>query len=157
MKTAATLILLARLETSLIAGEIRGREVDLAGGTIRNVTLQITDQYGEPLFARRFDDGNYYVTVNDAKVPKDNQGMTVIFSAPGRETVQVNLHMPSMNTFNVVLPIRGEASYLTDRGYIPCKKPMGPSYVYPHRDKCPTLESVYPYRGPRYHDSCCGW
>lgn len=125
MNKTLLIVMLSMLATSeAIGGAISGQAVDLEGRTIPNVNIQAFSVNGR-VANRTFADGAYNVPINNASVPNTNQGLTVIFSAPGRETVTVNLHARSANSLNVVLPER--------RYGAPCVQYSQPCYRRPIR------------------------
>jgi hypothetical protein len=87
------------------AGTISGQAIDLRGGRIPNVTVRVFSVDGQ-ITSQTSRAGNYKLTIADTAVPEFNQGLTVVFSSPGRETVTVNLHARSDHALNVVLPER---------------------------------------------------
>jgi hypothetical protein len=143
MKRIAFFLIASIVVVHAEAGEIVGSALDLKGETIPNVVLQLLDENGRRIYSYRYADGNYKLQINNNRVPEDSQGMTAIFSASGRETVSVNLHARSSNTFNIVMPERKEATQMVEPQPQRCK----PKYYDPCR---------YYYNGPcRYH--CNGW
>jgi len=99
------MLMLMLAASEAIGGVISGQAVDLEGRAIPNVNIQAFSVNGR-VVNQTFASGTYNVPINNASVPNTNQGLTVVFSAPGRETVTVNLHARSNNALNVVLPER---------------------------------------------------
>jgi hypothetical protein len=129
------------------AGEITGRAFDLGGVPIPNVTVQVLNEYGRRVASGRFTQGNYKLPISNDAVPNSSQGVTVIFSSPGRETVQVNLHARSNNSFNIVMPVRAEATRFVEG------EPCVPYNCRPRR-------IIIRHCEPRYysvHPPYCSW
>jgi hypothetical protein len=108
MNRATLLVGLCFVASSANAGEIAGRALDLSGNPIPNVIIRVYNEEGRQLGAARFAKGVYSFSIPNDAVPNSSQGITVVFSSSGRETVQVNLHARSNNSFNIVMPERNE-------------------------------------------------
>jgi len=101
-------VLLLLASTSAQGGEIIGQALDLQGKAIPNVTVQVLGPGGVAITEQTFAAGNYSLAFADTAVPNFSQGVSVLISAPGRESVILNLHGRSINTANVVLPVRAQ-------------------------------------------------
>lgn len=138
MKTIYFVFAIVVCSSASYGGEVQGQALDLQGLPIPNLTVQIFSSQAR-IAARFFENGVYSVPIENSAVPEFGQGVTVIFSAPGRDTVQVNLHGRSVNSFNVVLPERT------------------------YGDPPPTIYCIpqYYYCRPQYryywHSCGCGW
>lgn len=124
---SAALLAVCVFGSNASAQTLSGQALDLRAQPIPNVNVEILSAQGVQLFEETFADGNYGGTALPP-VSGDNQGVIVIFSAAGQQTVQVTLHANSDHTMNVVMPNAVDETSV-------CPPPPCPPPCFYHRER----------------------
>lgn len=102
IKTTLSFCFLLAFASFASAQTLSGQATDLSGGAIADVTVEVRSAEGVSLGNQTFANGNY--SVNLPARPDDSQGVIVVFTAPGQQSVQVTVNARATHSLSVVMP-----------------------------------------------------